>query len=54
MAGRAEGHLLRRLGRIRVLRVVSGHQPSDVDEVGLGRRLPGPIIHLHGLLLLPG
>ncbi len=54
MARRTEGHLLPWLGRIRVLRIVGGHQPSDVDEVGCGRRLSGPIIHLHGLLLLPG
>ena len=44
----------RRLGRIGVQSVIRGHQPDDIDQVGLGRPLSGPIIYLHGLLLLPG
>ena len=47
VARRAEGDLLPGLGRVRVLRVVGGHQGGDVDEVGLARWLSGPIACFH-------
>ena len=41
MAGRAERHLVRRIRRVRLKRVIGRNQPRDVDEHREGRRLAG-------------